>query len=210
MTELYIIGTGGAAKEIIQLIEQINAVNPTYEIKGFIDLARSSESITFFGRTYDFYEEASFIETRKNAAVVVAHGLAAFRAKIFAKFSDFEFPNLIHPLVDIHDSVTMGKGNIIKMGCLLTTDITIGDNNYINRGTQIGHDVNMGNSNVFNPGCIISGGVELGIQNNIGANATILQYIKIGNDNTLGAGAVLTTNATDHELLIGLPAKNKS
>ena len=209
MTDLFIIGTGGAAKEIIQLIEQINAVKPSFDIKGFIDLNIKSDNIIFFKKSFSLINESQFITSQQGAYVVIAHGMANMRSQIFNKYIEFNFPNLIHPLVDIHKSVRIGKGNIIKMGCLFTTDINIGNNNYINRGVQLGHDVFVGNNNVINPGAIISGGVELRDQNNIGANATILQYLKIGNNNSIGAGAVLTKNAADNEVLVGIPAKAK-
>lgn len=210
MTDLYIIGTGGAAKEIIQLVEQINAAKPSFVIKGFVDLESKSDTIDFFGKSYCFFEESKFLQSHKGAAVIIAHGLAAFRNEIFNKFTNFEFPNVVHPLVDIHSSVHIGKGNIIKMGCLLTTDITMGDNNYINRGTQVGHDVLLGNHNVLNPGCVLSGGINMGNSNNIGANGTILQFKKIGNKNTLGANAVLVSDVENNKLLVGIPAKEKN
>ena len=210
MTDLFIIGTGGAAKEIIQLVEQINAVNRLFKINGFVDLASKAQTISFFDEEYPLFEESNFLENKKGVSVIVAHGLACFRAKIYKKFADFDFPNLIHPAVELHPSVKLGKGNIVKMGCLLTTDIGIGNNNYINRGVQVGHDVIVGNHNVLNPGSIISGGVKLADENNIGANATVLQYRKIGSENTLGAGAVLSNDVNNGKVLVGIPAKEKT
>ena len=210
MTEIYIIGTGGAAKEIIQLVEQVNNAKPSFEIKGFVELEPTSDTITFFDQSYSLLKESDFIDAHKGVAVIIAHGTASMRAKIYAQFIGFNFPNLIHPLVEIHASVKMGQGNIIKMGCLITTDINLGDNNYINRGVQIGHDVNLGNHNVLNPAAVISGGVSMGNMNNFGGNATILQYKKVGNNNTIGAGAVLANDTDNDKLLVGIPAKEKA
>ncbi len=209
MTEVYIIGTGGAAKEIVQLIEQINAADASFEIKGFVDVHCIEKSILFFNKNYSLYEESDFLATKKKVAVIIAHGEAKMREKIFVKYANYNFPNLVHPSIDIHHSVKLGVGNIIKMGCLITTDIMIGNNNYINRGVQIGHDVNIENHNVLNPAVVVSGGVTLGRKNNIGASATLLQYKKIGSSNIIGAGAVLTQNVLDNKLLVGIPAKEK-
>ena len=38
MKQIYIVGAGGAAKEIYLLIKEINRVNLMYDFKGFIDL----------------------------------------------------------------------------------------------------------------------------------------------------------------------------
>lgn len=37
MKDLYIIGAGGFGREVAWLVERINEVNPTWNIKGFID-----------------------------------------------------------------------------------------------------------------------------------------------------------------------------
>lgn len=210
MRNLYIVGIGGAAKEIVQLIEQINELKPSYHISGFVDIKVNSDKIKLLGKSYDLFAEENFLRNKGGESIVIAHGSASIRASIYSKYAELNFPSIVHPNVDLHESVRIGNGNIIKMGCLITTDTIIGDNNYINRGAQIGHDVSIGDNNVFNPGAIISGGVQIGDANNFGANATVLQYLSLGNDNTLGAGAVLTTNASNGQLLLGVPAKQQS
>ena len=37
MKDLYIIGAGGFGREVLWLVKRINAMNPTWNIKGFID-----------------------------------------------------------------------------------------------------------------------------------------------------------------------------
>ena len=39
MKKAYIIGAGGAAKEIYLLIKEINELKPTFDFKGFVDLS---------------------------------------------------------------------------------------------------------------------------------------------------------------------------
>jgi sugar O-acyltransferase (sialic acid O-acetyltransferase NeuD family) len=209
MTELYIIGTGGAAKEIIQLVEQLNASKPQFRLEGIVDVKPENDEIKFFGEAYSLYEETFFLKEKQGAAVVIANGTAAVRKNIFNKYQGFQFPNIIHPNVDVHKTVRMGKGNIIKIACVLTVDIVLGDNNYINRGVQIGHDVVLGSHNVLNPGSILSGGVVCVDANNFGAHSTVLQYLTLGDNNTLGAGGVLTKNIEHDQLLLGVPAKIK-
>ena len=52
-----------------------------------------------------------------------------------------EFPNIIDPSVQMSERITMGKGNIICAGNILTVDIALGDFNIINLDCTVGHDV---------------------------------------------------------------------
>ena len=45
MEKVAVIGAGGFGKEVQMLIEQINTVNPTYEIVGFYDDGKSKGEI---------------------------------------------------------------------------------------------------------------------------------------------------------------------
>ena len=207
MTELYIIGTGGAAKEIVQLVEQINRQEEKFKIQGFIVLEAVSKSIILLGTEYELIEEKDFLQDVRNASLVISNGFPARRESIYSKFKSYDFPNLIHPDIDIHHTVRMGVGNILKVGIILTTDIVIGDNNYINRGVQLGHDVNIGNHNVINPGAILSGNVILEDCCMIGSMVCVIQNLSIKKSARVGAGAVVTKNVISNTLVTGIPAK---
>lgn len=211
MKPLYIVGASGAAKEIFQLVETVNAQQKKYEFKGFVDFNPKSNTHTIGNKSFPVINEAQFLKTQKEpCAIVLAIGDSKKLKSAIHQYQNnsiYEFPNFIHPSVTIDASVKLGKGNTICIASVLTVDINLGNFNYINRGVHIGHDVTIGSYNVINPCTVISGGITILDQNLIGTNATVLQYLNIGNSNTIGAGAVLTKSVSDNKTLIGIPAK---
>ncbi len=211
MKPLYIVGAGGAAKEIYLLIKEINRSKLTYDFKGFIDV--SKEDVLRIGNSkFDIINESDFLNNYSDkVSVVLGLGDTKLIKKIISRYkerSNIEFPNIIHPNVSIDESMRLDIGNVITNQCVFTVDISLGSFNYINRGVHIGHDCKIGSYNVINPCSVISGGVEIGDENLVGTNATILQYLKIGSNNIIGASALLTKDIANEFRMIGIPAKN--
>lgn len=212
MKSIYIIGAGGAAKEVFFLIKEINTVKITYDFKGFIDINIKNDTLSIGNKTFPILEESIFLKTHyDNSSIAFGLGDAARLKDItdkYRKYSNFEFPNLIHPSVILDESIKLEIGNVVAAACVFTVDISLKSFNYINRGVHIGHDCNIGSYNVLNPCAVISGGVVIKDENLIGSNATVLQYLKIDSQNKIGAGAVLTKDVGSNTCMIGIPAKN--
>jgi len=151
---------------------------------------------------------------------VIGTGDNKVRRKIYEKFQELPFPNIIHP------SVTMGhkqleqllktKGNIVTAGVRLTNNIKMGNFGIFNLNATIGHDCIIKDFVNIAPGANVSGNVCLGEGVYIGTNAVVLQgksidsKITIGEFATVGAGAVVTKNVQDHTTVVGIPAKPKT
>lgn len=207
-TNYYIIGNGGFAKEVFFLASEV--LDQEWYFKGFIDYKPEKDTASIGKQAYPVYDEESFLlqHDRKDAVIFFGIGDPIKIEKIAKKFNGFKFPNLIHPSVVYHQpSISLGEGNIIAAGCILTVDIQIGSFNIFNLNTTIGHDAVIGNGNVFNPGVNVSGGVRIGNFNLVGTNATILQYLTLGDNNTLGASCLLTKSVESDTLIVGVPGK---
>jgi len=213
MKEIYILGSGGFAKEVYFLINEINHKfeNPIYNFKGFISKTNEISELIIGKLKLPVIFEEHFFKMPINEVSCLAIGIGDpnILEKIYNRWIDkYDFPNLIHPNFVSHEqTIEMGSGNIITSGNIFTIDIKIGSFNIFNLNTTVGHDANIGSFNVINPGANISGGVKIGNSNLIGSNATILQYIELGNNSILGSGAVLTKNLESNVIAVGLPAK---
>lgn len=208
MQDIVIFGSGGLAREVAFLIEQINSASPQWNILGFVetDAHRVGEEV---GNYHVRYTEDDLFD--KTVAAAIGIGSPVVIHKIATRFlerSNISFPNLIHPSV-IRDEprVKLGRGNILCAGNIFTTDIEIGSFNFFNLNCTYGHDVRIANCCVFNPGINMSGGVEMGSRCLIGTGATILQYLKIGDEVTVGAGSVVTKDVAAGTTVVGVPAK---
>ena len=146
MNDIYIIGAGGFAKEVCFLIKS----STNFEVKGFID--KCSGEIEFNNYTIPIIDEDYFLSNFKNVNVCIGIGNPMIISKLYNKYKDYKFPNIIHSSVIYdYDNIKIGSGNIITAGCKLTTFINIGSLNIFNLNTTVGHDVSIGNCNVFNP-----------------------------------------------------------
>ena len=208
MQEIVIFGSGGMAREVAFLIEQINSVSPQWNILGFVELDR--ERVGQQAGKYRVYctEEELFDKT---ISAAIGVGTPAVIHKITSRFAgcpNIGFPNLIHPSV-IRDEprVALGRGNILCARNIFTTDITIGSFNIFNLNGTYAHDVRIGDCCVFSSSVKLSGGVEVGSRCMVGAGATILQYLKIGDEVTVGAGSVVTKDVAAGTTVVGVPAK---
>jgi sugar O-acyltransferase (sialic acid O-acetyltransferase NeuD family) len=210
--EIFIIGSGGFAKEVLWLIEEINARNKKYSFSGFIDFKPKFNSISIADNSYPVFDEDEWLNQYLNNSTQISVAIGIGNPKtiknVSDKFKHFNFPNLIHPSFKSHlQTAKLGNGNIITAGCIFTVNIKIGSFNIFNLNTTIGHDVNIGNGNVINPGCNISGGISIGNFNLLGTNSTLLQNITLGDNSILGAASLANKNIESNKVCVGVPAK---
>ena len=206
MKKAYILGAGGFAKEVHLLIKRTKQ----YNFKGFIVFKPTEDTIKIGGQPYSLIDESFFLEknhTNKDVVIFIGMGDPAIIKKVSEKFKDFTFPNLVSPCVEIDESVTFGRGNIITKGVNFTVDISVGSFNIFNLNMTIGHDTVIGNYNVMNPGATISGGVTIGDGNLLGTGSTILQNLSISNNNVIGGNGLLSKNVLNDKVMIGVPCK---
>lgn len=201
MKNIVIVGTGGFAREIKFLIDEINKKYKVWNFIGYI----SNDDMLAIG------DDNWLLAYNQQLYCAIALGNPSLIKKLFFKFKVNEnliFPNLVHPnVIWDEDSILIGEGNLICAGNILTCNIRIGSFNVFNLSCTIGHDTIIGSFNVINPQTIISGGVTLIDENLIGTGAIILQYLKISSNIIIGAGALINKDITDAGVYLGLPAK---
>jgi sugar O-acyltransferase (sialic acid O-acetyltransferase NeuD family) len=211
MNNIVIFGASGLGKEVLQLLKQINKENNIWNILGFIDDNKNLKNKNING--YAVLGGVEYFETNSSCSVVVAIANPDLKKVLVNKINNFnkghQFPNIIHPKVDINFKyIQLGIGNLITEGCILTCNIEIGNFNTFNTRTTIGHDVYIEDYNIINPNVQISGNITIGSYNFIAVNSVILQGIKIGNKNHIGACSLVIRNLKNDMRVFGIPAQN--
>ena len=209
MKKIVIIGSGGFAKEVAFLIEDINKQNQEWNFLGYID---QSADIGSFNGKYRVFQKDEWLENVDfEVYVVFGIGNPQLISKIHKKLvanQNIKYPNLVHPnVVGDWERIKKGVGNIITAGNIFTTDIEFGSFNVFNLDCTIGHDTIIGSYNIFNPSVNLSGGLDIGDECLIGTGAQILQYKKIVSQTIVGAGAVVTKDILEPGIYVGSPAK---
>jgi sugar O-acyltransferase (sialic acid O-acetyltransferase NeuD family) len=207
MKKIVIVGSGGFAKEVAFLIEDINKKKNEWNLLGYID-----ENIGESNGKYKVFNNDDWLETiEEKLYVVFGVGDPILTKKLADKFKSniyLTYPNLIHPNVfGDWDKIILGKGNIICAGNIFTTDIKIGSFNVFNLCCTVGHDVTIESYNIINPSVNISGGVVLSNLILLGTGTQILQYKKIIDNVIVGAGSVVTKDVLESGVYVGSPVK---
>jgi sugar O-acyltransferase (sialic acid O-acetyltransferase NeuD family) len=208
---LLIVGTGGYAKEVAQIVRRIDPDCDTWNPISYVAMSAAEKgNAHLFGRV-DYCDDELFSENL-TADCIIALGepqvrlRAAFR---YRQAPNLVFPNLIDPSVDLdRDLVSLGKGNVVHRGVLMTCGITIGDFNLFNKACVVSHDVKLGSFNTVQPAAVLLSYSRLGDQCLIGAGARVLPKVTLADRTTLGAGAVLLGDiAGAGQVFVGIPAK---
>ncbi|MFC3039871.1 transferase [Virgibacillus xinjiangensis] len=205
--EIYIYGSGGLGRGILDLIKAINNNNEEKWIfKGFVDDQNSGQV-----NGYKILGGIEFLQQKTTPInVVLAFGKPSIKKKIYEELKHNEnimFPNLVHPNVDISPFNLFGKGNIVSFGVALSSNIQIGNFNLIHYNCSVGHDVSMGDFNSVFPLTALSGFVELKDSIELGTNAAVIPGKKVGNNAKIGAGSVVIGDVSDYSTIVGVPGK---
>ena len=214
MKDFIILGAGGLARETRLLVNDINQiVSDKYNFIGYVvsDLEALGKNDSKSDVIGDF---SFFDENKNNFSVAIGIGYPRVRIKLsellLSKYSNLNFPNLIHPSVEYdHNSSNFGKGILICANTVLTVNVILGDFVLINFLCFIGHEAVIGRGSVVNPTTAISGGVNIGEGTLIGAGSKIIQYTNIGDYSVLGAGSVAINDIPSNSLAVGVPANVK-
>ena len=214
MKDLYIIGAGGFAMEILFLIDRFykKKWKNIYIIDDNSDKIGSKiRNVEVVSNVNDFIAKC-----RKEASierdVLVTINNSSVRKNIINLFIEekinINFPNLVDgTLIFDEEYSKIGKGNIIMDFVGITGNVNIGDFNIIGARTGIGHDSLIGNFNTFSPRVSISGNVTIGNCNSFGLNSAILQNKSIGDNNDIWSYTMLLKNIKNNCTYFGMPAK---
>jgi sugar O-acyltransferase (sialic acid O-acetyltransferase NeuD family) len=207
VNDLVIFGAGGFGRSTHQVVEDINALLPTWNFRGFLDDALGFDDRLIHG--YPCLGDLNWLRDTQGIHVVVAVGDPLRRMKIIERLEHFDvrFPNLIHPTAWVASRSSFGVGNIVCAGALIDTDVVVGNHCLINKGVTLGHDAKIGDFCSLNPNATLGGFVDVGIASSIGMNCSIIQNKSVGEFSTIGAGTVVTSHILAYSLAVGVPAR---
>ena len=207
MSELVIVGAGGHGRETLDIVEAINAVEPTWAFAGFVD---DGEVIA------DRLErrDASLLGTTKILAdtdprYVIGIGSPAVRAKLEEQLTAWgrTAATLIHPAATVASDNRISDGVLLAAGARVTTNVTLGRHVHLNVNAVVSHDCVIGDYTTLSPGSLVNGDVQIGTGVFLGTGAIITPGITIGDHAVIGAGAVVVNDVPPGVTVKGVPAR---
>lgn len=207
MQPLVIVGAGGFGREVLDVVEAINAERPTYRVLGFLDDGRPDTEL-LARRDARFLGPLSVLRSLE-ADYVVGIGSPQVRKDIDTLAAQWEVTaaTLIHPDASLGADVRIEAGTVITAGVRVTTHVTLGRHVHLNLNATVGHDVILGNYVTVNPGVNISGNVTVNDEVMLGTGSCVIQGVTIGSQAIVGAGAAVTRDLPGGVTAVGIPAK---
>jgi sugar O-acyltransferase (sialic acid O-acetyltransferase NeuD family) len=205
--KIVIFGAGGFGREVAWLIEEINQAEHRFHILGFLDDDPFLAGKTLNG--YPVFEPRGFIESNQGVSVALAVGEPITRMALADRLSDFivRYPNLIHPTVRMSPTSTLGMGNILCAGVIVTVNARIGNFCHLNLKTTVGHDCVLEDFGTTACGVDLGGRSHIERGAYLGNHATVLQSVRVGEKAIVGAGSVVNRDLPPGTVSVGIPAR---
>lgn len=212
MTRVVVIGASGFGREVLDVLEAMQAAGEDLQIVGVVDdgpsdvnLARLADrDVAYLGTLYSWLIFGDY-DTR----YVLGIGSPGVRRRLVAHLDGIG----AKPFTAIHPSATFGarcqlaEGVVVCAGATISTNVRLNRHVHVNPNATIGHDAELKDFVSVNPGAIISGEVVIGHESLVGAGAIVLQNLTAGGRVVLGAGAVMTKDVPDGVVVRGVPGR---
>lgn len=205
---MVVIGAKGFAKEVLEILENLNDLQPI----AFFDDVNVQE----FSHLYKLFpilkteSEVTFFFDINNNNFTIGIGNPILRFKLYKKFKSLggTLCSTISPYAKLGSyDVEIGIGCNILSNAILSNSVQIGMGCIVYYNVIIAHDCVVNEFVELSPNVTLLGNVTIGSFTQIGASSTILPNITIGSNVIIGAGSIVTKDIPDNCMVFGVPAK---
>lgn len=205
MRIIAICGLGGSGKEILDLVERINAQENKWDKIIFCDKVVKEKIF----RGYGVYTFEEIQEKMDDVQFTISVGDAIIRKKIFKQVmeSQFDLATLIAPGVHVPQSTSLGRGVIIRDNSYISVDVVLEDNVMIQPNAVVGHDVHIGKNSIISSQSVVAGGVIVGEDTYIALGCEIKELVNIGDNTIVSMGTVVNKDIASGVIVRGNPVE---
>ena len=188
---LILIGCGGHAKSIIEIIESTN----NWQILGLVG---SNDELNKKILGYDVIGSDKDLKylREKVSYCFISIGQIKNSQKRYALAEklenlDFKFPNFMASSSIVSNHAKLKYGISVGHGAIINAGAIIGENCIINSNALIEHDVEVGKFSHISTGALVNGNVKIGSHSFIGSGSIIREGLVIPNNSIIGAGKTI-------------------
>ena len=200
MQDLIILGTGVHGAEMVEIVDRVNRVTPTWRLLGF--LANDPKAVGAESNGFKVLGALADLGRFPSAALV----------------PDNEFPrdaaiprerlvSLIDPSCFVSRTATIGVGCVFYPNCYVGLHAKIGDFVFSLASSIINHDDTIEDRVVIASQVTLAGHVHVESDCYLGQSSTVRQYLRIGRASMLGMGAVVVKDVPPNSVMVGNPAR---
>ena len=188
MNPLLLIGCGGHARSLIDLVESA----ADWQILGLIGLPEQVGSRVLGYPVIGCDGDLPALRKECPAAVLAIGQLpdSGPRARLAERLEQFgfQFPVLISPHAVVSRHAKLGPGTTLGHGVIVNAGAVVGDHCIINSCALVEHDVQMGHHCHISTGVLVNGGVTVGSGSFIGSGTMIREGLNLPPLTVIGAG----------------------
>ena len=207
MQRVLILGAGGHAQVVADILSRAHDAGTNCEPVGFLDDNPSLTRTAIVG--LPVLGAIAQLDEFDHDAVIVAIGDNRTRSRILASVQarGEHIVNAIHPAAVLAPDVHLGEGVMICAGVVVNTGTVIGDSVILNTGCTVDHHNHIGNHAHIAPGVHLGGDVAIGEGTVIGIGSTVIPQRTVGAWSVVGAGSVVAKDIPAYATAVGMPAR---
>jgi sugar O-acyltransferase (sialic acid O-acetyltransferase NeuD family) len=209
-TRIVILGAGGNSLGILDAVEAINAIRPTYEVAGILDDIPENQGRVILGaKVIGRIAEAGKLQGCRFVNGISS--VASFRKipEVIRRtgMGNERFETIVHPRATVASSARIGPGSAILAGSVICPEAVIGNHVIILQNTTVNHHTRIADFTTLSAGITILGYIEVGRNAFIGGGSTLAPMVKVGDGALVGAGAVVIRDVPAGKVYAGNPAR---
>jgi sugar O-acyltransferase (sialic acid O-acetyltransferase NeuD family) len=208
--QLIILGAGGNSLGIIDAVEALNAIAPTFHIAGILDDIPENLGREVLGHKVI----GTIADAPKHAHCRFVNGISSVAS--FRRIPDIvartrqpatSFATIVHPRATVSSSARIGHGSVILAGSVICAEAVVGEHAIVLQNTTVNHHSRIGDFVTLSAGITILGYIEVGRNAFIGGGSTFLPLLKVGEGALVGAGSVVIRDVPAGRVVAGNPAR---
>jgi len=201
MQDLLILGTGDHALEMVEIVDRINRVAPTWNLLGLITADRTLVGQELNGSRV--IGQPDDLAHYPNAGLVPSWA----DMKSMGDLPLDHFISLVDPSTFISRTARVGRGCVFYPHCFVGLNAVVEDLVFCMTGSVINHDNRIGTFTALTTGVQLAGYVTIEPECYLGQSSTIRQYLKIGRHSLIGMGSVVVKDVPPESVMAGNPAR---
>lgn len=198
MKNIVIMGAGELGKEVLWLIEDINRIEPTWVILGFLDdtknLGDTINGYPVIGTMFQLEE----LSREYDLYAIVAVQSGKDKANIDSDHKNFNrWASIIHPTAVVAPEVRVGDGTIIFPQVTVSVDSNIGRHCLLYIHAIICNDCVLKDYTSVMSGVSLAEHVTVGERSYLSAGCDVYPNINIGKDCKISVGTTVDEDLPD-------------
>lgn len=209
-TPLVLLGAGGTALEVIDLVSALNARGERFDLVAALDDDRArwggqirDVPVTGGLETAREFAHALFVNTlgsprsyRRRPETVGALGIP-----------DDRFATLVHPLADVSPLAWVSAGCLVFGFSVLAAGSRLGRHVTVLPHSVVHHGASVGDWSILASHTVLAGDARVGECCYIGAGARVIQNGRVGDGALVGMGSVVIREVPAGATVAGNPAR---